>query len=143
MIKTIFVYSLGLGLVLAVALGIGDATGFLLDLFTDDIPTQEMLKPLLTILILAQPLNSFVFAADGVLQGAAFFQYEAKGMIFSSLFGISSFFGFQYFGGGGTQSSSTLLHVWYALVILQLCRGLTSLWKLAEPGSSINIFSRD
>ena len=66
--KTIFVYSLGLGLALAAALGLGDTTGFLLNLFTEDIPTQETLKPLLVILIIAQPLNSFVFAADGLIK---------------------------------------------------------------------------
>jgi len=69
--NTVFVYSAGLGLILAAMLQIGYSTGFLLDFFTSDNGTQEALAEILTIIILAQPLNSMVFAADGVLQGAS------------------------------------------------------------------------
>ena len=140
--KTIFAYSFGLGLLLAAALGLGDYTGFLLNLFTEDIPTQEALKPLLLLLIVAQPLNSFVFAADGVLQGASAFAYQAKSMVLRVLVGILSFFCLQYFGGKGTESESTLIYVWYSLVILQFVRGLTSLWKLVESYGLIDLLHR-
>lgn len=58
-----------MSLILALLLILGDFSGFLLGLFTSDSNTQEELKPLLLVLIIGQPLNSFVFAADGVLQG--------------------------------------------------------------------------
>jgi len=139
--KTIFVYAFVLGLVLAGALGLGDYTGFLLKLFTTDAPTQEALKPLLVLLIVAQPLNSFVFAADGVLQGASVFAYQAKTMVLSVLVAFASFFCLGSFLGGA-ESESTLVFVWYSLLVLQLMRGITSLWKLLESNGPIDLFHR-
>jgi Na+-driven multidrug efflux pump len=139
--KTILMYSLGLGIFLATSLGLGDISGFLLNLFTQDALTKEILQQLLVILIIAQPLNAYVFAADGILQGASLFSYEAKSMVFSVLFGISSFYSLQFFGGYNEYSANTLLNVWYSLVILQLARGGTSLWKLRERGGILDIFS--
>lgn len=136
MSRTIFVYAFVLGLVLAGALGLGDYTGFLLKLFTTDMPTQKALKPLLVLLIIAQPLNSFVFAADGVLQGASVFAYQAKTMVLSVLVAFASFFCLGYFG----ESQRTLVYVWYSLLVLQLMRGITSLWKLVEPNGPIDLF---
>ncbi len=140
--RTIFVYAFILGLVLAGALVVGDCTGFLLKLFTTDIPTQEALKPLLVLLIVAQPLNSFVFAADGVLQGASVFAYQAKSMVLSVLVSFITFFCLGSFGKQGTESESTLIYVWYSLLVLQLMRGLTSLRKLAESNGPIDLFHR-
>lgn len=140
--KTIFVYSMALGIFLAAALGIGDVSGFLLNLFTEDVPTQNALRPLLSILIAAQPLNALVFAADGVLQGASAFTYQAKSMVLSATVAIGSFFGLQYLYQGGA-SSDTLIHVWCALIILQIMRGLTSLWKMAQPEGPINLFAKE
>lgn len=137
--RTIFAYSFGLGLLLAGALGLGDYTGFLLNLFTEDASTREALEPLLLLLIVAQPLNAFVFAADGVLQGASVFAYQAKSMVLSVLVAFSVFFCLQHFGKG-SESESTLIYVWYSLLALQFMRGLTSLWKLVEPSGSIDLF---
>merc|ERR1711935_1308600 len=113
-------------------LGLGYHTGFLLKLFTADTPTQEALKPLLVLLIVAQPLNSFVFAADGVLQGASVFAYQAKSMVLSVLVAFASFFCLGYFSMGPDSGSSILLCVWYSLLVLQLMRGITSLLKLVQ-----------
>ena len=126
---------------LAGALGLGDSTGFLLKLFTADIPTQEALKPLLLLLIIAQPLNSFVFAADGVLQGASVFAYQAKTMVLSVLIAFACFFCLKHFGKG-PESEINLVDVWYSLLVLQLMRGITSLWKLVEPNGPIDLFHR-
>jgi len=140
--KTIFAYSFLLGLTLAAALGVGNYSGFLLNLFTNDKSTQDALKPLLLLLIVAQPLNSFVFAADGVLQGASLFAYQAKSMVLSVLVALASFFCLQYFGRKESESGSTLIYVWYSLVVLQVMRGITSLWKLVEKIGPIDIFNR-
>lgn len=137
--RIIFVYGFGLGLALAGVLGLGYHTGFLLKLFTADTPTQEALKPLLVLLIIAQPLNSFVFAADGVLQGASVFAYQAKTMVLSVLVAFGCFFCLEKFDEGA-ESDSTLVYVWYSLLVLQLMRGITSLWKLAEPNGPIDLF---
>ena len=138
--RTVFAYSVGLGLCLAGVLGLGDYTGFLLKLFTANMPTQEALKPLLILLIVAQPLNSFVFAADGILQGASSFAYQAKSMVLSVLVAFASFFCLQYLGNG-LESNNTLVYVWYALLVLQLMRGVTSLWKLLEPNGPIDLLN--
>lgn len=140
--KTVFRYSLILGLILAGALEVGNYTRFLLRIFTEDKSTQDALKPLLLLLIVAQPLNSFVFAADGVLQGASAFSYQAKSMITSVSVAFASFLCFQHFASNGSESGSNLIFVWYSLVILQLMRGVTSLWKLLEPNGPIDALHR-
>lgn len=140
--KTIFQYSLGLGIFLAVALCIGDASGFLLNFFTEDVPTQKALRPLLSILIAAQPLNAFVFAADGVLQGASEFTFQAKSMVLSASVAIGSFYGLQMLDQGAGHSANTLIHVWGALIILQIMRGLTSLWKMTQVQGPIDLFHK-
>uniref|UniRef100_A0A7S3Q054 Protein DETOXIFICATION n=1 Tax=Chaetoceros debilis TaxID=122233 RepID=A0A7S3Q054_9STRA len=137
--KIVFAYSLGLGVVLSSALAIGDYSGFLVNLFTSDKATQEALIPLLTILIAAQPLNALVFSADGILQGASQFGFQAKSMILSSSVAIMSFVGLEYFT---VDNTSTLQHIWYGLIILQLMRGLTSLWKLSDKEGPIDLFER-
>jgi len=145
--NTIFAYSFGLGGILAGALSFGMMSGFLLDFFTTDGSTQAALNELLPLLILAQPLNSFVFAADGVLQGAAEFTYQAKAMAVSVSAGVASFLilEYDYLGmgsSGGPHGSDTLLHVWEALLVLQLARALTSLVKLVEREGPINLLGQ-
>jgi len=150
--RIIFRYALGLGMILAGLLSIGDGTGFLVSLFTKDRPTKEALQPLLLLLIVAQPLNSLVFAADGVLQGASAFTYQAKTMVLSVLVAMGSFYCLtQYYAhyhnqnknkNSNTDEEINLIHVWYSLLILQLMRGITSLWKLVQPNGPIDLFHR-
>lgn len=136
--RKIFTYSLLLGFFLAGCLELGDRTGILLNFFTTDEATQSALKPLLGILILAQPLNSFVFAADGVVQGASEFEFQAKSMILSASVAMMSFFVLHYVG----DPSKTLSYIWYSLVILQMMRGITSLNKLVDDGGPIDLLGQ-
>ncbi len=137
--NAIFGYSLVLGIILATALAVGDASGFLLSFFTDDEATREAMKPLILILIGAQPLNAFVFSADGVIQGASLFAYQAKTMVLSAVVAVASFVSLQVVAN---DPSTTLQHVWYGLIILQVMRGLTSLWKLVDTEGPIDLFQR-
>jgi len=166
--KSIFQYSLGLGIILSILLEIGNISGFLLLCFTNDVMTQNALQQLLVIVIVAQPLNSYVFAADGIIQGASEFIYEAKSMVLSVLVAIGSFIGLEYYasiigitgtGITGTDTNinsssvgtnvaaagpsfDTLIHVWYGLIILQFMRALTSSWKIIEADGPIDLFAR-
>jgi Na+-driven multidrug efflux pump len=127
-------------------LWIGTESGFLVDFFTGDEGTKMELGKLLAIVIFAQPLNSFVFAADGVLQGAEEFLYQAKSMALSvvTAMGVFAVLEYTYFGqeailpGGG----DTLVHVWYGLIALQSMRGLTSFVKLVDERGPIDIFGK-
>ena len=141
--QTVFNWSLALGLTLSTCLWIGTSSGFLIDFFTSDEGTRTELSKLLTIVILAQPLNSFVFAADGVLQGAEEFPYQAKSMALSVLTAVSMFVVLEYtsFGQLG-GNSDTLVNVWYGLIVLQFMRGLTSLVKIVEAPGPINLFGK-
>jgi putative MATE family efflux protein len=132
---TVFAYSLILGVFLATSLQIGESSSFLLNFFTSDVATQATLSKILTVIILAQPLNSVVFAADGVIQGASEFTYQAKAMAISGVAAWCSFFGLQSFNG----SEDTLLHVWIALIVLQFMRGITSFVKIVEKDGPINL----
>lgn len=136
--KTIFVYSLYLGLFLAGLLQLGSSTNWLLDLFTQDPATQTALGQILPLIVLAQPLNAVVFAADGVIQGAAEFPYQAKAMAISGVTAVGTFVALETMG---SANADTLVHVWSALIALQLMRGLTSLWKLVDANGPINLLS--
>mmetsp|Transcript_15157 Transcript_15157/g.33085 ORF Transcript_15157/g.33085 Transcript_15157/m.33085 type:complete len:602 (+) Transcript_15157:159-1964(+) len=144
--RTVFYWGLALGLTLSACLWVGTASGFLTDFFTSDDGTRAELGKLLTIVILAQPLNSFVFAADGVLQGAEEFAYQARSMALSvaSAFAMFALLEYTAFGQeiilGGDDD--TLVNVWYGLITLQAMRGLTSLVKLVEAPGPINLLGK-
>jgi putative MATE family efflux protein len=148
--QTVFAYSLVLGLGLAAVLQIGVSTGALVDAFTQDPATSAVLESILPLIVLAQPLNALVFAADGVLQGAAQFPFQARAMAVSGIVAVSSFVILQGLSGGEdtlpsllSVTSNTLLlsHIWSALIALQFVRGLTSFYKLVDPDGPINFLS--
>jgi Na+-driven multidrug efflux pump len=128
--QTLLSYATILGVGLAFLLQLGNISGFLLSFFTTDRSTQEALSPILNILIFSQPLNAIVFTADGILQGASQFSYQAKGMLLSVATATASFVALQHVIPPGQES--TLIHVWQAFVILQIMRLLTSVFKLAQ-----------
>jgi Na+-driven multidrug efflux pump len=136
--KTIFLYSFYLGLTLALLLQVGTWTNWLLVLFTEDPATRLSLGRILPLIVLAQPVNALVFAADGVLQGAAEFPFQAKAMTISGLTALGSFVALEAIG---PADADTLIHVWYALIALQLMRGFTSLWKLVDRNGPIDLLS--
>ena len=136
--SVIFCYALILGLFLAAMLAIGQSTGFLVHFFTSDVSTQIQLSKILLIIILSQPMNSLVFAADGVLQGASEFAFQAKAMAISA-FGAC---GFYIFTSNTFQQTNELIHIWLALVVLQILRGLTSLYKLIDKDGPIKILAK-
>ena len=81
-------------------------------------------------------MNSFIFAADGVLQGASEFRYQAGSMALSVAIAILTFVGLEY---GNDGASNTLIHVWEGLITLQVIRGMTSLYKLVDKNGPIDI----
>lgn len=145
--RTVFVWGLGLGLLLSSVLWAGVSSGFLIEFFTSDAATREELGKLLTIVILAQPLNSFVFAADGVIQGAEEFAYQAKTMALSVFVACGFFVTLQYVPVGqevasllgGGSGGDTLVNVWYSLIALQFMRALTSTVKLVDKQGPIDL----
>ena len=136
--KTVFGYSLGLGLTLGSALYIGTASNFLLDFFTQDASTQQELARILPLIIFSQPLNSYVFATDGVIEGASEFTFQAQSMALSV--GVTSgvFLTLQTMG---YSDGDTLVQVWTSLIVLQLMRGVTASWKIAQQDGPIEILS--
>jgi len=133
---TVFRYSVTLGVLLATLLQIGSSSGFLLNFFTSDQGTHDALAEILTIIVLAQPLNSLVFAADGVLQGASEFGYQAKTMAISAAAAALTFSLLQEF-----SYADTLVNVWIALIMLQLMRGITSAVKICDGNGPIQLLS--
>jgi Na+-driven multidrug efflux pump len=135
--RTVFVYSSVLGVLLGALLYVGFASHFLFDLFTNDEGTQLALLGVSSLLVLSQPLNSLVFAADGVLQGASEFPYQAKTMAVSAFVGICGFLVLQYVDPKGGE----LIHVWGAIIVLQAMRGLTSALKICDSTGPIRLLS--
>lgn len=132
--NTVFRYSAALGLILATLLQVGYSSGFLLNFFTSDEGTQQALTEVLTLIVIAQPLNSLVFAADGVLQGASEFAYQAKTMALSAGTAAVSFALLEKL-----DSTDTLVNVWLALIMLQFMRGLTSAVKIVDNNGPIRL----
>jgi len=132
--QTVLIYSMILGIILALLLSLG--TDGVLQLFTTDVDTQQALKEIIPLIILAQPLNAYVFAADGILQGASEFPFQAKSMALSGAVGAVSFLAIN----SNDSSSSMLVHVWTALLVLQLVRGITSTVKMVDTNGPIQIW---
>ena len=133
--KTVFIYSSYLGVLLAGVLFVGFyPTNFLIDLFTSDEGTRRALLEIASLLVISQPLNSLVFAADGVLQGASEFPYQAKSMVLSGLVGSAIFLGLQ-----STGQFDNLLGIWVALIGLQAMRGITSAIKIVDDNGPIRL----
>jgi len=133
--KTVFVYSSVLGFLLAGLLFVGFySTDFLVGFFTSDSGTQTALLEIASLLVVSQPLNSLVFAADGVLQGASEFPYQAKSMIISGSVATVCFFALQ-----STGQSDNLFNVWAAIICLQLMRGITSAVKIVDNEGPIRL----
>ena len=150
--KTVLLYAIFLGITLAFILSAGTYYGdhpFLLSFFTPDPDIQETLIPVLGWIIISQPLNSLVFTADGILQGASEFSYQAKSVVLSAGVAMLAFFGLEiFFSSNGTfvmneseqsMNITPLIHIWEALVVLIGMRGLTSGIKIVEKDGPINI----
>jgi hypothetical protein len=95
-------------------LQVGSSTNFLLTFFTSDVGTQATPAKILALIIIAQPLNLLVLAADGILQGASKFTFQPDIMALRGATGALSFVLLQEFGTG-----DTLAHIWTALIMLQ------------------------
>ena len=134
--NTVFLYSGGLGVLLALLLQVGNSSNFLLNFFTSDTGTQAALASILFLVVLAQPLNSLVFAADGVLQGASEFPYQAKSMALS---GATAAIVFYVLQSSNNNNNDTLIHVWISLIVLQIMRGLTSFVKIIDREGPIQL----
>lgn len=133
--RVVFVYSATLGVLLGTVLFAGFSSGFLLDLFTDDTGTRTALLNISALIVVAQPLNSLVFAADGVLQGASEFPYQAKSMALSGIIASVGFWVLQ----STDQSDSLLFHVWLSLIVLQMMRGITSAVRILDNEGPIKL----
>jgi putative MATE family efflux protein len=133
--KVVFVYSAILGVLLATLLFVGFSSGFLLDIFTNDAGTRTALINISALIVVAQPLNSLVFAADGVLQGASEFKYQAKSMALSGIIASVGFWVLQW----TEQSESLLSNVWLSLIMLQIMRGVTSAVRILDDDGPIKL----
>ena len=69
-----------------------------------------------------------------MLQGAAEFTYQAKSMALSAATAALTFYLLQEM-----TMKDTLAHVWLALIVLQLMRGLTSLVKIVDNNGRIKL----
>ncbi|CAN0463324.1 unnamed protein product, partial [Discosporangium mesarthrocarpum] len=108
--------------------------------------------PLITVVGLMQPLNSFVFAGDGVLQGSQDFVYEALSMVTSGTVAIAYV---AACSGGfwanastatavGAGSGAGLIDVWVGICVLQACRALTfSARYWLDPRSPLAVVTQD
>jgi Na+-driven multidrug efflux pump len=134
--KTVLLYASFLGVFLASALLVGFSTKFLLDFFTNDGAIQAALLEISTLVITAQPLNSLVFAADGILQGASEFEFQAKSMALSAAVASLCFIALET-----TNATDQLFNVWSALICLQAMRGLTSATKIIDDKGPIRLLS--
>ncbi|GMH56110.1 hypothetical protein TL16_g02060 [Triparma laevis f. inornata] len=99
----------------------------------NDAEVMEGVASVLPIVVLCQPLNGAVFVADGVLQGANEFDYEAKAMATSVAFAVT----FIALAEGLGLDGTTLVHVWEGMAILQASRAITTLARIKGFGGII------
>jgi putative MATE family efflux protein len=130
---------------ISLGLGITVGCGFLLALallpenvlvatFTRDPSVADAVMPLVPILAVSQPINGFVFVADGVLQGYRAFRYEAVAMLAAIIF-TGAFVTVQNDAASFSSSNFQLEDVWLSLLILQLSRATAfAFWWFAPMG---------
>ena len=121
----------------AVGVGLLAAGPAVPGLFTDDADLARAATPSLVSVALLQPLNAAVFVGDGVLQGAADFEYLAVAMAaaaapaFVSLGAVGGATAADVAAGAGAAATSAaaLEGVWRSMALLQLGRGATLSWR--------------
>ena len=134
----------------AVGVGVYAAGPALPGVFTDDAALAESTRGPLALVASLQPLNAAVFVGDGVLQGAADFDYLAMAMAASAapalvmLGAVGSGAETSLARGASAEIvSATALHgVWRAMATLQLVRAGTLSWRYWFDGRS-PVASRD
>ena len=114
----------------AVGVGLLAAGPAVPGLFTDDADLARAATPSLVSVALLQPLNAAVFVGDGVLQGAADFEYLAVAMAAAA---APAFVSLGAVGGATAADvaagAAALEGVWRSMALLQLGRGATLSWR--------------
>jgi Na+-driven multidrug efflux pump len=138
--------SLSWGLAAGTAVGVGllVAGPMVPRLFTDDADLARAALPSLTSVALLQPLNAAVFVGDGVLQGAADFDYLAMAMAASAapalllLSRVGAGVETDIAAGVDAEvvSATALTGVWQSMSALQLGRAGTLSWRYFVDGKS-------
>lgn len=129
----------------AVGVGIYAAGPALPGLFTDDAALVESTRGPLRLVAALQPLNAAVFVGDGVLQGAADFDYLAMAMAASAapalllLSRVGSGVETDIAAGVDAEvvSATALTGVWQSMSALQLGRAGTLSWRYFVDGKSL------
>jgi Na+-driven multidrug efflux pump len=121
----------------AVGVGLLVAGPMVPRLFTDDADLARAALPSLTSVALLQPLNAAVFVGDGVLQGAADFEYLAVAMaaaatpalVSLSVVGGATAADVAAGAGAAATSAAALEGVWRSMTLLQIGRAATLSWR--------------
>ena len=133
-----------IGLTACFLTGIYAAGPALPGLFTDDAALVESTRGPLRLVAALQPLNAAVFVGDGVLQGAADFDYLATAMAASAapalvlLSRVGSGVETSLAAGADAEvvSATALTGVWQSMSALQLGRAGTLSWRYFFDGKS-------
>lgn len=129
--QAVSAYGLILGCILSVILSGLLKLRVIPELLTRDIATAAAARQLLSIVILAQPFNAFVFVADGIMQGAQDFGFQFRSMVFACLLSASITVGLARFEGSLVPR---LPHIWIGLYALSLGRAVSAAWRYtADP----------
>ena len=128
----------------AVGVGIYAAGPALPGVFTEDPSLIESTRGPLALVASLQPLNAAVFVGDGVLQGAADFDYLAMAMAASAApalamlgaVGVGAEAGAAQGAAAEVVSATALEGVWRAMAALQLSRAGTLSWRYWFDGRS-------
>lgn len=104
----------------AVGVGIAASGPLLPALFTTDAETAAAAEGPLRLVAALQPLNAAIFVGDGVLQGAADFDYLAMAMAAAAAPALGSLA-----MTGGAAAGSGLGVVWRSMALLQIGRATT------------------
>ena len=128
----------------AVGVGIYAAGPALPGVFTEDPSLIESTRGPLALVASLQPLNAAAFVGDGVLQGAADFDYLAMAMAASAApaiamlgaVGVGAETGVAQGAAAEVVSATALQGVWRAMAALQLGRAGTLSWRYWFDGRS-------
>lgn len=132
-------YALASGTVCCV--GLLAAAPVIPTLFTSDGVTATVTEEPLRLIAFLQPLNAVVFVGDGILQGAADFDFLAVAMALAALPALASLSPSSLSGDTVLGAGYGLTSVWRSVALLQIGRGASLAARYWDPVGPLSIES--
>lgn len=109
----------GVGLGTAFALAFGAASGWIAAIFTHDLLVQNIVKGMIAIVAIGQPVSAVAYVFDGIMIGATDTRYLRNAMLVSAMAFAA------FIAAGWMWRGASLAFIWWSLLFFMAIRTLT------------------